>query len=145
MGSSVPSWNGLNEGEELHVLAVDDSIIDRKCIEKLLKSFAYKVTTVESGLRALEYLGLEDEQNPTSKTDDLKINLIITDYCMPGMTGFELLKRIKESSTFKEIPVVVMSSENVPTRIQMCLEQGAKEFILKPVKQSDVKRLRCHI
>lgn len=42
MGSSVPSWNGLNEGEELHVLAVDDSIIDRKCIEKLLKSFAYK-------------------------------------------------------------------------------------------------------
>ena len=44
MGSSVPSWNGLNEGEELHVLAVDDSIIDRKCIEKLLKSFAYKGT-----------------------------------------------------------------------------------------------------
>lgn len=42
MGSSAPSWNGLNEGEELHVLAVDDSIIDRKCIEKLLKSFAYK-------------------------------------------------------------------------------------------------------
>lgn len=47
----------------------------------------------------------------------LKVDLIITDYCMPGMTGYELLKKIKESSTFKEIPVVIMSSENVLARI----------------------------
>lgn len=44
------------------------------------------------------------------------MNLIITDYCMPGMTGYDLLKRIKESS-FRDIPVVIMSSENVPSRI----------------------------
>ncbi|XP_077232847.1 two-component response regulator ARR17-like [Tasmannia lanceolata] len=135
----------LSEGDELHVLAVDDSVIDRKFIEMLLKNSAYKVTTVESGPRALEYLGLGDQQQETFKSNDLKINMIITDYSMPGMTGYELLKRIKESSSMKEIPVVIMSSENVPTRINKCLEEGAQEFMLKPLKQSDVKRLRCHM
>ncbi|KAL4189976.1 hypothetical protein AMTRI_Chr08g168180 [Amborella trichopoda] len=76
---------------------------------------------------------------------DLKVNLIITDYCMPGMTGYELLKTIKESSTLKEIPVVIVSSENFPTRIERCIEGGALEYIVKPLQVSDVKRLKCYI
>ncbi|KAJ4712245.1 Two-component response regulator [Melia azedarach] len=77
--------------------------------------------------------------------DALKVNLIITDYTMPGMTGYELLKKIKESSAFREIPVVIMSSEDVLTQIDSCLEEGAEEYIVKPVKLSDVKRLKDHI
>ncbi|ERN04172.1 hypothetical protein AMTR_s00077p00097790 [Amborella trichopoda] len=73
------------------------------------------------------------------------VNLIITDYCMPGMTGYELLKTIKESSTLKEIPVVIVSSENFPTRIERCIEGGALEYIVKPLQVSDVKRLKCYI
>eukprot|EP01018_Ginkgo_biloba_P024390 Gb_10442 [translate_table: standard] len=201
---------------QFHVLAVDDSIVDRKVIERLLKISAYKdnepglaiplrailvplwfafksrlallwipirdsypglvslflgispsldeyfklelpfdmkfkpnaisdlVTTVDSGRRALEFLGLDEEPNSVN-IDNLKVNMIITDYCMPGMTGYDLLKRVKESSTLKEIPVVIMSSENVLARIDRCLEEGAEEFILKPVKLSDVKRLKGHI
>ncbi|KAL9240897.1 hypothetical protein vseg_015066 [Gypsophila vaccaria] len=129
---------------EAHVLAVDDSLIDRKVIERLLKTTSCKVTAVDSGMRALEFLGLDTQQR-TSVVDEMKIDLIITDYCMPGMTGYELLKKIKESSTFKETPVVIMSSENVLTRIDRCLEEGAEEFILKPVKLSDVKRLRDYM
>ncbi|KAK9707299.1 hypothetical protein RND81_07G187900 [Saponaria officinalis] len=129
---------------QAHVLAVDDSLIDRKVIERLLKTSSCKVTAVDSGMRALEFLGL-DAQQRTSVVDELKIDLIITDYCMPGMTGYELLKKIKESSTFKETPVVIMSSENVIARIDRCLEEGAEEFILKPVKLSDVKRLRDYM
>jgi two-component response regulator (ARR-A family) len=48
---------------------------------------------------------------------EVEINLIITDYCMPGMTGYDLLKKVKESAAFRSIPVVIMSSENVPARI----------------------------
>jgi two-component response regulator (ARR-A family) len=66
----------------------------------------------------------------------------MTDYSMPGMTGYELLKKIKESSAFREIPVVIMSSENILPRIDRCLEEGAEDFLLKPVKLADVKRLR---
>nr|XP_043606222.1 two-component response regulator ARR5-like [Erigeron canadensis] len=134
------------EHKELHVLAVDDSNIDRKVIEKLLKVSSFKVTVVESGCRALQYLGLDEEdKDSTTRFNDLKVNLIITDYSMPGMTGFELLKKIKNSTTLREIPVVIMSSENSLTRIDRCLEEGAKEYLLKPVKLSDVKRLKDSI
>ncbi|KAF8378343.1 hypothetical protein HHK36_029682 [Tetracentron sinense] len=132
------------DSEELHVLAVDDSLVDRKVIERLLTISSCKVTAVDSGRRALQFLGL-DEESSSVGFDGLKVNLIITDYCMPGMTGYELLKKIKESSTFREIPVVIMSSENILARIDRCLEEGAEEYIVKPVKLSDVKRLKDYI
>ncbi|KAI0526760.1 hypothetical protein KFK09_002351 [Dendrobium nobile] len=132
-----------------HVLAVDDSLIDRKLIERLLKTSSFQVTTVESGSKALEFLGLrEDLERPSSATScqhEIEVNLVITDYCMPEMSGYDLLKKIKESSAFKDIPVVIMSSENVPSRINRCLEEGAEEFLLKPVKLSDMNKLRPHM
>ncbi|KAI3985202.1 hypothetical protein MKX01_015136 [Papaver californicum] len=131
--------------EELHVLAVDDSLIDRKVIERLLKISSCKVTTVDSGRGALQYLGLDGDDQNSVGFNGLKVNLIITDYWMPGMTGYELMKKIKGSSTFKEIPVVIMSSEYVLPRINRCLEEGAEEFIVKPVKLSDVKRLKNNL
>ncbi|CAJ1940005.1 unnamed protein product [Sphenostylis stenocarpa] len=157
--NTVVSWPRMSENidgfglspkksDEVHVLAVDDSLVDRKVIEHLLKVLACKVTAVDSGLRALQLLGLLDDQKIPSETNDfvgLKVDLIITDYCMPGMTGYELLKKIKESSTFKETPVVIMSSENVLPRIDRCLEEGAEDFIVKPVKLSDVKRLKDYM
>uniref|UniRef100_A0A0E0JTP5 Two-component response regulator ORR4 n=1 Tax=Oryza punctata TaxID=4537 RepID=A0A0E0JTP5_ORYPU len=135
-----------------HVLAVDDSLIDRKLIEMLLKNSSYQVTTVDSGSKALELLGLRDESDDSSSTSssspdhqEIDVNLIITDYCMPGMTGYDLLKRVKGSSSLKDIPVVIMSSENVPARINRCLEDGAEEFFLKPVKLADMKKLKSHL
>ncbi|XP_059625314.1 two-component response regulator ARR17-like [Cornus florida] len=143
MEGSCCSWKGMmDDGDEPHVLAVDDNLIDLKLVEKLLKNSSCKVTTAENALMALEYLGLGDDHKNKSNGSDLKVNLIITDYCMPGMTGYELLKKIKKSSNMKEVPVVIMSSENIPTRINKCLEEGAQMFMLKPIKQSDVKELR---
>ncbi|RLN28861.1 hypothetical protein C2845_PM05G05870 [Panicum miliaceum] len=134
-----------------HVLAVDDSLPDRKLIERLLKTSSFQVTTVDSGSKALEFLGIhgdEDSSPPISVHADqleVAVNLIITDYCMPGMTGYDLLKKIKESTSLRDIPVVIMSSENIPSRINRCLEEGADEFFLKPVRLSDMSRLKPHI
>lgn len=111
----------------------------------------FAVTTVDSGSKALEFLGLRESNDPNSLEthqvlfffivhlvlfkiynhllvflnvllvfgfkQEVEINLIITDYCMPGMTGYDLLKKVKESAAFRSIPVVIMSSENVPARI----------------------------
>ncbi|PSS07823.1 Two-component response regulator like [Actinidia chinensis var. chinensis] len=141
-GEAVMARDRLPSGPpELHVLAVDDSHVDRKVIERLLKISSCRVTAVESGSRALQYLGLDGERASVG-FDGLKVNLIMTDYSMPGMTGYELLKKIKESSALREIPVVIMSSENILTRIDRCLEEGAEDFLLKPVKLADVKRLK---
>ncbi|KAI3472457.1 hypothetical protein Pfo_031195 [Paulownia fortunei] len=121
---------------QFHVLAVDDSLIDRKLIERLLKTSSYQVTAVDSGVKALEYLGLLDDENTNIDSNpEVEVNLIITDYCMPGITGYDLLRKIKESRSLKDIPVVIMSSEN----------QGAEEFFLKPVQLSDVNKLRPHL
>ncbi|KAJ1694533.1 hypothetical protein LUZ63_011231 [Rhynchospora breviuscula] len=118
------------EERELHVLAVDDSPVDRALISKLLRSSKFRVTSVDSAQRALELLDLESN-----------VNMIFTDYSMPEMTGYDLLKRVKGSSELKKIPVVIMSSENVPNRICSCLEEGAEDFLIKPVRRDDVSRL----
>ncbi|CAL9776430.1 unnamed protein product [Musa acuminata subsp. burmannicoides] len=133
--SSVGNGDGCcaggSDGGQRHVLAVDDSSVDRAVIAGILRSSKLRVTAVDSGKRALELLGLEKKD----------VSMIITDYWMPEMTGYELLKRVKESSELKEIPVVIMSSENVPNRITRCLEEGAEEFLLKPIRPSDVSRV----
>ncbi|KAH0887241.1 hypothetical protein HID58_063337 [Brassica napus] len=145
---------GMATESQFHVLAVDDSLVDRKMIERLLQKSSCQVTTVDSGSKALEFLGLResnesnDPNAPSSSPvthQEIEINLIITDYCMPGMTGYDLLKRVKESAAFRSIPVVIMSSENVPARISRCLEEGAEEFFLKPVKLADVTKLKPHM
>ncbi|KAF1893271.1 hypothetical protein Lal_00001724 [Lupinus albus] len=156
--------------QHFHVLAVDDSVIDRKLLERLLRGSSCKVTCVDSGDKALKYLGLnQDIDNTKSLTsiesscllpqplqeEGMKVNLIMTDYCMPGMSGYDLLKRVKVNNTilpqipmsmhgssWKDVPVVVMSSENVPSRISMCMEEGAEEFLLKPLQLSDLKKLQ---
>ncbi|PNT61245.1 hypothetical protein BRADI_5g12697v3, partial [Brachypodium distachyon] len=69
-----------------YVMAVDDSSVDRAVITALLRRSKYKgaVTAVDSGKRALEIL--DSEPN---------VSMIITDYWMPEMTGYNLLKKIK--------------------------------------------------
>ncbi|KAJ0255429.1 Two-component response regulator ARR9 [Hirschfeldia incana] len=142
---------GMAAEPQFHVLAVDDSLFDRKFIERLLQKASCQVTTVDSGYKALEFLGLREgaESNDPYAVStspeihqEVEVNLIITDYCMPGMTGYDLLKKVKESSAFKNIPVVIMSSENVPARISRCLEEGAEEFFLKPVRLADLNKLK---
>nr|GMD43020.1 two-component response regulator ARR9-like [Ipomoea batatas] len=153
---------------QFHVLAVDDSLLDRKLIERLFRTSSCQVTAVDSGSKALEFLGLLNMPglpNPTfcfTQPQSVEVNLIITDYCMPGMTGYEFAQENQdveracatvtstthlpiESSSLRNIPVVIMSSENVPSRINRCLEEGAEEFFLKPVRLSDVDKLKPHM
>ncbi|KAL9682504.1 hypothetical protein QQ045_014303 [Rhodiola kirilowii] len=143
-----------DQEKHFHVLAVDDSLIDRKLLEKLLKISSFQVTCVDSGDKALEYLGLLDSfglekggpasfsSKQVAKIEKVtKVNMIMTDFCMPGMTGYDLLKRVKGSS-WKDVPVIIMSSENVPSRINMCLKEGAEDFILKPLQLSDMEKLQ---
>ncbi|KAG0459080.1 hypothetical protein HPP92_022208 [Vanilla planifolia] len=70
---------------EVHVLAVDDSSVDRAVVARLFRGPNYRVTTVDNAKRALELLELERN-----------VSMIITDYWMPEMTGLELLKQIKD-------------------------------------------------
>lgn len=134
------------DGHEMHVLAVDDCRVDRMVIERLLRSDSVKVTAVDSAAKALELLGVnKDHLKASACSNPLKFSMIITDYCMPELTGYDLLKRLKEIKGLKDIPVVIMSSEDVPQRIQSCLDEGAEDFIVKPVQRDDIKKITGHI
>ncbi|KAI3966799.1 hypothetical protein MKW92_040852 [Papaver armeniacum] len=128
----------------IHVLAVDDCLVDRKIVEKLLKTAKFKVTTVASGKKALEVLGL-NEAIVETPLNEHNIDIIFTDYCMPEMNGYDLLKVVKEHSHLKSIPVVIMSSEHDPERISRCLATGAEEFMSKPLQLRDIQRLRSYV
>ncbi|XP_054798850.1 two-component response regulator ARR17-like isoform X4 [Prosopis cineraria] len=125
----------LHKEEDLHhfhVLAVDDSLIDRKLLEKLLQVSSCKVTSVDSGDKALKYLGLLDDLDNASSTSS-------------DSSPSSSHSPRQEGSSWKHVPVVIMSSENVPSRISMCLEGGAEEFLLKPLKLSDLKKLQPYL
>ncbi|KAK9121991.1 hypothetical protein Syun_019608 [Stephania yunnanensis] len=75
--STIALWFFYSSSQELlHVLTVDDSLVDRKVIEQLLKISSCKVIAVDSGTRALQYLGLDGEKNSTVGFNDLKTYLL---------------------------------------------------------------------
>uniref|UniRef100_A0A0D9Y0B5 Uncharacterized protein n=1 Tax=Leersia perrieri TaxID=77586 RepID=A0A0D9Y0B5_9ORYZ len=78
-----------------HILAVDDSLPDRKLIE--IKTSSFQVTTVDSGSKALEFLGLQDhEDSPISvQADQLEVavNMIIYDQGNKPQTGRVVLRK----------------------------------------------------
>ena len=65
--------------------------------------------------------------------------LIISDIRMPKMTGSEFLAYLKGNSLFKDIPVVMLSSEESTTERINLLEAGAEDFILKPFNPMELK------
>ncbi|XP_020112023.1 two-component response regulator ORR5-like [Ananas comosus] len=153
-GEDVGGFNGSErEAMGLRVLVVDDSPMDRKIVEGLLKSSGggggggggggiFEVVAVDSAKKAMEVLGLHEGKAKSSTASEQKIDIILTDYCMPEMTGYDLLKVVKEQSFLKPIPVVVMSSEHEPQRISRCRAIGAEDFIIKPLQATDIHRLR---
>ncbi|XP_062191429.1 two-component response regulator ORR12-like [Phragmites australis] len=122
------------DGASPHVLIVDNSRVDCLVASRILQSCDIRVTVVEGPKQALKFLDGEHD-----------VNLILTDCCMADMTDCDLLMAVKESPKLKHIPVVIACSDNIPERINKCLDGGAKHFILKPVKVGDVPRILSYI
>ncbi|TVU42649.1 hypothetical protein EJB05_09068, partial [Eragrostis curvula] len=117
-----------------HVLIVDDAMVDRFIASKLLQHSNIRVTAVNGHKQALKVL---DEEND--------VKLILTDYCMPEMTGYDLLMAVKESPKLKHLPVVIMSAESIPSRIKECMDGGAKVYTVKRIKATDIDRILSYI
>eukprot|EP00475_Leptophrys_vorax_P029291 TRINITY_DN42846_c0_g1_i1.p1 TRINITY_DN42846_c0_g1~~TRINITY_DN42846_c0_g1_i1.p1 ORF type:complete len:318 (+),score=-2.32 TRINITY_DN42846_c0_g1_i1:103-1056(+) len=140
-----------SDPSNMHVLAVDDSNTERRLVEKLFSQLSCRVTVARNAHEALEILGLDESPSQESESGEgsaaekavsmRDFHLIVTDYSMPGMTGEDLLSRVKGSTALRDIPVVIMSSENVSARIRRCLSKGAHDFILKPMRIHDARRI----
>ncbi len=107
----------------MNFLLVDDSAIIRKMVKIALKKvFKGEILEAGDGLEALNVLTM----NP--------IDLIICDINMPNMDGMEFLSRVKETEDFKEIPVIMLSTEQGEEDIKEAMARGASAYLKKPVK-----------
>ncbi|MDF1879638.1 diguanylate cyclase, partial [Sulfurimonas sp. SAG-AH-194-C20] len=105
------------------ILIVDDSKLVLTQMSLLLSSQNIKFIQCSDGEEAWQHL-----QNASSK----KIDLVITDYEMPKMNGYELVKNIRTKYSFEELPVLVVSGSENTYMISRFLKVGANDYITKP-------------
>jgi PleD family two-component response regulator len=104
-----------------HVLIVDDSPTARALLSSRLKRYNFRVSTAENGAKALETL---------KKNHD--IGLVITDYNMPDIDGFELTRRIRSVRGSHEMRIIGVSSSSDRHLSARFLKAGGNDFMLRP-------------
>jgi Response regulators consisting of a CheY-like receiver domain and a winged-helix DNA-binding domain len=108
------------------ILVVDDKPSMSQLMVRFLQT-SFEVTTKNDGLQAISWL--QSGNIP---------DIILTDLQMPNMDGIELIKRIKESGYFNDIPIIVLSSkESSNVRVE-CLKLGAEDYIMKPFNPEEL-------
>ena len=112
-----------------HVLIVDDSRTVRNLVAFIMKREGLRVTTAEDGLDGLEKL----YSNPD-------IDLIISDVNMPGMDGFTFIKNDREQEAYRDLPIIVLSTEGQERDIQQGLNLGANLYMVKPAQPETLVR-----
>jgi two-component system chemotaxis response regulator CheY len=104
-----------------NILIVDDCSTTRKIIASYLKGAGYNTITAANGVEAIE------------KLVTTKVDFIITDLNMPQMDGIELLKWIRSNTTFKDLPLVILTTEQDDLIRAKGMSIGASAFLTKPI------------
>jgi PAS domain S-box-containing protein len=115
-----PSWS------DFKVLVVDDERDSRVLVQHFLEDFGCQVFTASTGQEGLD---LAREHRP---------DLMTLDLIMPGMTGWEVLKRVKADPELRRIPVVVVSVVANEGRGKLL---GAVDLVTKPFEREDLLRV----
>lgn len=107
------------------ILVVDDEESIREFLEIMLRKEGYEITLAEDGLRAKDLL--------TKKTFDM----VISDLQMPGMTGLELLKHVKES--YPDLTFMMITAFGTTENAVEAMKMGAYDYLTKPFKIDEVR------
>lgn len=104
------------------VLIVDDSIAMRRMISFTLESFGYQVL---QGANGVEGLALFDSQTADA---------IIADLNMPEMDGITFVRKVRQRPGGQTIPILMLTTENLNSRVKEGREAGATGWLIKPFK-----------
>lgn len=106
------------------ILIVDDSSMIRLVVSKAAKKLDYEVIEASNGQEGLDQL---------VKNED--VNLVLSDINMPIMDGMEMISKIKESESFKYIPIVILTTEEKEELKKRGRELGVKAWMVKPFNE----------
>ncbi|MEF2968990.1 ATP-binding protein [Paenibacillus sp. M1] len=109
------------------ILVVDDDWANLQSMINLFKLERYSVVAVNRGQAALEELA-----------NNRDFFLVILDITMPDMTGYELLKRIRERFSPFELPVLMLTATNRVSDMKISMENGANDFVCKPFEADEL-------
>ncbi len=104
------------------ILACDDQDPMRKLVSGVLRRVGYEVVTAESGEECLETL------------KSLAPDLLILDIDMPGISGFETCKQIRETLPHVICPAIFLTGRRDKKDVQQALAAGGNDFLIKPFK-----------
>ncbi len=117
----------------MKILIADDSIVSRHLLEATLRKWGYDVMVACDGAEALELLQREDAPA-----------LIILDWMMPGMTGVEVCRRIRQRDGEPYTYILLLTSKSQKEDLIEGMEAGADDYITKPFDQNELQvRLRA--
>ncbi|HEV2300377.1 MAG TPA: adenylate/guanylate cyclase domain-containing protein [Stellaceae bacterium] len=102
------------------ILVVDDNAANRDLLSRRLARQGHRVVAAESGEAALELI------------DGHAFDLVLLDLMMPGMSGFEVLSRLKAGEASRHIPVIMISALDEIDSTVRCIEAGAEDYLAKP-------------
>ncbi len=115
--------------EEKTILVVDDNKLVRKIISKYLDDMGFKeIFFAVNATEALTFL----KHN--------QVDLLLSDIHMPVVSGLTLLKTIRNTASFKELPVLVISSENGLEYVKTAMTLGISGYLIKPIQQADLQK-----
>ena len=107
--------------DSLKVLVVDDVPLNVLLIKKMLSQYTFKLQTANSGQAALDAIAKD------------KPDLLLLDLMMPGIDGFEVIRRLRADEKTKTLPIIILSALNSEADIVKGFKLGANDFINKPV------------
>ena len=110
----------------MKILVVDDDKTTRKLLSLYLKAKGYEVVTAENGLDAMEKLGTEN------------INLVVTDMNMPYMDGIELTKNLRADDSWKDLPIVMVTTEADDDERKKAYDMGVDDYLVKPANAEQI-------
>ena len=109
------------------VLIVDDEYIGRETLQSVLEGEGYELEMAENGLQAIE------------KAKELLPDVILLDVMMPGMTGFEVCRHIRNDPQIAEIPIIILTALDDRESLLNALKAGADDFISKPFDRYELR------
>ncbi|MGN0688705.1 MAG: response regulator [Oscillospiraceae bacterium] len=116
----------------LSLLYIDDDLMFRSLVERMLRSSFGTITTRQSAEEALDMLNqVSSQANENDSAPELP-QIILLDLNLKGMDGLTLLKKLRADALYRSIPAVIFSSDDDRETQLKCLRAGAADFIAKP-------------
>ena len=118
---------------DMKILVVDDMATMRKIVKNMLGQMGFKnLSEADDGKTALPMI------ESAYKAGE-PYEFIISDWNMPELSGLEMLKKLKESSEFKDVPFLMVTAEAEQGNVMLAVKAGVDNFIVKPFSAQVLK------